>query len=82
MKIWVIEIYGEFGWNPTVGVGKTANEARKLLDDWMKINKFDEFRIKKYIRIERLLDWIIEDKNGIPICKRIPERRVSASVSN
>ena len=82
MKIWVIEIYGEFGWNPTVGVGKTANEARKLLDDWMKINKFDEFRIKKYVRIERLLDWIIEDKNGIPICKRIPERRVSAAVSN
>ena len=73
MKIWVIEIYGEFGWHPTVGVGKTMNEARWLLDDWMKINKFDEFRIKKYVR---------EDKNGIPICKRIPERRVSAAVSN
>ena len=54
MKIWVIEIYGEFGWQPTVGVGKTANEARKLLDDWMKINKFDEFRIKKYVREDKL----------------------------
>ena len=54
MKIWVIEIYGEFGWNPTVGVGKTMNEARWLLDDWMKINKFDEFRIKKYVREDKL----------------------------
>ena len=73
MKIWVIEIYGEFGWNPTVGVGKTKIEAQKVLNAFMKINKFDEFRIKKYVR---------EDKNGIPICKRIPERRVSAAVSN
>ena len=73
MKIWVIEIYGEFGWQPTVGVGKTKIEAQKVLNAFMKINKFDEFRIKKYVR---------EDKNGIPICKRIPERRVSAAVSN
>ena len=73
MKIWVIEIYGEFGWQPTVGVGKTKLEAQKVLNAFMKINKFDEFRIKKYVR---------EDKNGIPICKRIPERRVSAAVSN
>ena len=73
MKIWVIEIYGEFGWQPTVGVGRTNLEAANVLNDWLKINKFDEFRIKKYVR---------EDKNGIPICKRIPERRVSAAVSN
>ena len=73
MKIWVIEIYGEFGWQPTVGVGRTNLEAANVLNDWLKINTFDEFRIKKYVR---------EDKNGIPICKRIPERRVSAAVSN
>ena len=73
MKIWVIEIYGEFGWSPTVGVGKTRAEARKLLDDWLKINTFDTFRISKYVR---------EDKNGIPIRKGIPQGRVPASVSN
>ena len=55
MKIWVIEIHGEFGWNPTVGVGKTRAEAQKLLDDWLKINTFDSFRIRKYLR---------ESKNG------------------
>ena len=71
--LWVIEIYGEFGWSPTVGVGKTANEARKLLDDWLKINTFDSFRIRKYLR---------ESKNGLSIRKGIPERRVSAAVSN
>ena len=71
--VWVIEIHGEFGWQPTVGVGRTNLEAANVLNDWLKINTFDEFRIKKYVR---------EDKNGIPICKRIPERRVSAAVSN
>ena len=54
MKIWVIEIHGEFGWNPTVGVGKTKDEARKLLDDWLKINTFDNFRITKYVREHKL----------------------------
>ncbi len=73
MKLWVIEIHGECGWQPTVGVGKTEKDAYKLLEDWLKINTFDSFRIRKYLR---------DDKNGIPICKRIPERRVSASVSN
>ena len=73
MKLWVIEIYGESGWQPTVGVGKTANEARKLLNAWFKINKFDSFRIKKYVR---------ESKNGLPIRKGIPEGGVPAAVSN
>ena len=73
MKLWVIEIHGESGWQSTVGVGKTIFEAQKVLDAWLKINKFDEFRIKKYVR---------ESKNGLPIRKRIPEGRVPASVSN
>ena len=71
--LWVIEIYGEFGWQPTVGVGKTAEEARKLLDDWLKINTFDSFRIRKYVR---------EHKNGLSICKGIPQGRVPAAVSH
>ena len=73
MKIWVIEIHGEDGWQPTVGVGKTEKDAYKLLEDWLKINTFDSFRIRKYVR---------EHKNGLSICKGIPERRVSAAVSN
>jgi len=73
MKIWVIEIHGEFGWQPTVGVGRTNLEAANVLNDWLKINTFDEFRIKKYVR---------ESKNGLPIRKRIPEGGVPASVSN
>ena len=73
MKIWVIEIHGEFGWNPTVGVGKTRVEARKLLDDWLKINTFDTFRITKYVR---------EDKNGIPIRKGISQGRVPVAVGH
>ena len=73
MKIWVIEIHGEFGWQPTVGVGRTNLEAANVLNDWLKINTFDEFRIKKYVR---------ESKNGLSIRKGIPERRVSAAVSN
>ena len=73
--LWVIEIYGEFGWSPTVGVGKTANEARKLLDDWLKINTFDSFRIKKYIR-----KW--ESKNDISIRKGIPQGRLPLAVSH
>ena len=71
--LWVIEIYGEFGWSPTVGVGRTNLEAANVLNDWLKINTFDEFRIKKYVR---------ESKNGLSIRKGIPERRVSAAVSN
>ena len=55
MKIWVIEIHGEWGWQPTVGVGKTEKDAYKLLEDWLKINTFDSFRIRKYLR---------ESKNG------------------
>ena len=50
MKIWVIEIYGEFGWSPTVGVGRTSLEARNVLNDWLKINTFDDFRIRKYVK--------------------------------
>ena len=50
MKLWVIEIHGESGWQPTVGVGKTIFEAQKVLDAWLKINTLDEFRIKKYVR--------------------------------
>ena len=73
MKIWVIEINGEDGWQPTVGVGRTNLEAANVLNDWLKINTFDEFRIKKYVR---------EDKNGIPIRKGIPQGRVPASVSH
>jgi len=73
MKIWVIEIHGEFGWQPTVGVGRTNLEAANVLNDWLKINTFDSFRIRKYLR---------DDKNGIPIRKRIPEGGVPASVSN
>ena len=73
MKLWVIEIHGESGWQPTVGVGKTEKDAYKLLEDWLKINTFDSFRIRKYLR---------DDKNGLPIRKRIPEGGVPASVSN
>ena len=73
MKIWVIEIHGEFGWQPTVGVGRTNLEAANVLNDWLKINTFDSFRITKYVR---------EDKNGIPIRKGIPEGGVPASVSH
>ena len=50
MKLWVIEIYGEFGWQPTVGVGRTSLEARNVLNDWLKINTFDDFRIRKYVK--------------------------------
>ena len=71
--LWVIEIHGEWGWKPTVGVGRTELEAANILEDWLKINTFDSFRIEKYVR---------ESKNGLQICKRIPERRVPTSVSN
>ena len=60
--LWAIEIYGEFGWQPTVGVGKTAEEARKLLDDWLKINTFDSFRIRKYVREHKRGEY--SDKRG------------------
>jgi len=73
MKIWVIEIHGEFGWQPTVGVGRTNLEAANVLNDWLKINTFDEFRITKYVR---------ESKNDISIRKGIPQGRVPAAVSH
>ena len=73
MKLWVIEIHGEWGWQPTVGVGKTEKDACKLLEDWLKINTFDSFRIRKYLR---------EYENVLSIRKRIPEGGVPASVSN
>ena len=71
--VWVIEIHGEFGWQPTVGVGRTNLEAANVLNDWLKINTFDEFRITKYVR---------ESKNDISIRKGIPQGRVPAAVSH
>ena len=71
--LWVIEIHGELGWQATVGVGKNRFEAQKVLDAWLKINTFDEFRIIKYVR---------ESKNGLPIRKRIPQGRVPVAVSH
>ena len=53
MKLWVIEIHGEFGWQPTVGVGRTNLEAANVLNDWLKINTFDTFRITKYVREDK-----------------------------
>jgi len=71
--LWAIEIYGEFGWQPTVGVGKTLAEVNNVLIAWKKINTFDSFRIRKYVR---------EHKNGLSICKGIPQGRVPAAVSH
>jgi hypothetical protein len=53
MKVWVVEIYNEVKerFEPTVGVRLTRSDARIEMQDWMKRNPEDAFRIQPYARL-------------------------------
>jgi len=47
-RIWVVEMYCNGRWWPTVGAGITREEAREEMSTWKEKNPCNRFRVRKY----------------------------------
>ena len=50
-RLWVVEIDFDDGkgWQPTVGVGLTRDDARRECAEWQQNNSADKFRVREYV---------------------------------
>lgn len=54
MHIWIVEIWLDGKWKPTVGSGLTREDARQELRRWKQKCLNDKFRLQKYIPVAKL----------------------------
>ena len=49
-KIWIIEIFDNGKWEPTIGAGLTKKDATMFMRaEWKRTCLDDKFRVKKYL---------------------------------
>ena len=48
IRLWVVEMQTEQGWQPTVGVGLTREDAKRRAKDWKTANPGRRFRLARY----------------------------------